>query len=79
VRGYKRVITTRYPAACWSLAEIPAQRGCRELHFHRQMSEKFLNFMCAHLLGVALMVEENVTFDPGNVGVLSPDGIEFEA
>ena len=32
VRGDKRVIATRYPAACWSLAEIPAQRGCRELH-----------------------------------------------
>jgi len=43
------------------------------------MSEKFLNFMCAHLLGVALIMEENVTFDPGNVGVFSPDGIEFEA
>jgi hypothetical protein len=43
------------------------------------MSEKFLNFMCAHLLGVALMVEENVTFDPGNVGVFSPDGIVLEA
>jgi len=43
------------------------------------MGEKFLNFMCTHFLGVALMVEENVKFDPGNVGVLSPDGIVLEA
>ncbi|GAF79696.1 unnamed protein product [marine sediment metagenome] len=43
------------------------------------MGEKCLNFMCAHLLGVALRVEDNVTFDPGNVGVLSPDGIVLEA
>jgi len=43
------------------------------------MCEKSLNLVLSHIFRVALVMEQNISLDPGDVGILSADGIVFEA
>jgi len=43
------------------------------------MGEKGLNFRCAHLGGMAHVMEGDLAFDPVDVGLLGTDGVVFEA
>ena len=35
--------------------------------------------MLSHIFRVALVMEQDISLDPGDVGILSADGIVFEA
>ena len=41
---------------------------------HGQVGEKGLNFRCAHLGGMAHVMEGDIAFDPVDVGLLDTDG-----
>jgi len=41
------------------------------------MAEEGLDFGAAHVLGVAFVVKEDVTFDPGQVTFFGMDGVMF--
>lgn len=43
------------------------------------MAEESLDFGATHLLGMAFVVKEDVTFDPGQVTFFGMDGVMFEA
>ena len=53
--------------------------GRGDIQFHRQMGKKSLNFSLPHVLRVAFVMKENISFDPGNVGLFSSDGMAFKA
>jgi hypothetical protein len=43
-----------------------------------QMGQESFNFGTAHLLGVALVMEEDKAFDPGNIAFFCAQGAVFE-
>jgi len=43
------------------------------------MGEEGCDFCVPHILGMALVVKEDVAFDPTNVGLFGADGVMFEA
>ena len=48
---------------------------CRHVALHRQIGQKRLHLGFAHLPGVALAVEKDVSFYPVDVGSLGPLGV----
>jgi len=53
----------------------------RYCHFldHSQVGQKCLYLGCAHILGVFLVVEKNILFDPIQISLFSFVGILFQA
>ena len=49
------------------------------MSFGGQVGDESLYFLCAHVFGVALVVEENVAPDPVYVRFLGAGGIMFDA
>jgi hypothetical protein len=39
------------------------------------MAEKILDLRLSHFEGMALFMKKNISFDPGNIGLFSSDGI----
>ena len=60
-------------------AERLVLRGSGDILFGGQMGEKRLDFRRAHFTRVALVVEEDIAFDPFFIGLLGAIGIVFEA
>jgi len=50
-------------------------RGCSDILGHGEMGEKSSNFGRAHFPGMALVVKEDIAFDPRGVGLLAADGV----
>jgi hypothetical protein len=40
----------------------------RDVLLHGQVCQKRLDFCASHLMGMAFVMEENVTFNPGHIG-----------
>ena len=53
--------------------------GGGDLLFGGKMGEELSDFGDAHFLWVALVMEKEVVFDPGNVGVFCARGVMFDA
>jgi hypothetical protein len=53
--------------------------GGRDLLLHREVRQKGLDVRGCHVLGMALVVEDNRPFDPGDVGLLRMPRIMLEA
>jgi hypothetical protein len=45
--------------------------GSGNLTLHRQVSEKGIDFFAAHLLGVSLVVKQDISTDPEKIRLLS--------
>ena len=53
--------------------------GGGHVALHGQMGEEGFHLCGAHVLGVALVVEKDVAFDPVDVGLLGADGVVLQA
>ena len=53
--------------------------GGRDLLLHREVRQKGLDVRGSHVLGMALIVEENVSFDPGDIGLLCMKRVMLQA
>ena len=66
---------------------VEKQDGCKGLILSRggdvslrgQMAQKRLNFRCAHILWVAFVMEEDKSFDPGQVRIFGSAGVVLRA
>jgi len=56
---------------------VLGRRG--DLSIHGQMGEKGFDFRRAHVARMTLVVEENETFDPIDVGFFGADGVVLES
>ena len=57
-----------------SLEGLILGRGS-DIEVYREMGQKCLHFLRAHVFGMALVVEEDEALDPGDVSFLCADGI----
>ena len=54
-------------------------RGSGHIFVHGQVGEKGFDFGGAHVVGMALVMEQDETCDPADVGLLGADGVVLEA
>ena len=53
--------------------------GSSHIALHGQVGQELLNLLFTHLLGVPLVMEQNVAPNPVDVGLLGADAVVFEA
>jgi len=53
--------------------------GRRDFSLHRQITQKALNIVCPHILGVTFIVEKNETTGPIQIGLFGADTIVTHA